>query len=80
MEVLQQLEQECAAEDRLQAFRRNPVGWVVVLPGGIQREVRGFQDTPKGRWLCCGRRWGPWVPESDVEGLVTFSLALKGRS
>lgn len=65
--------------DTIEEFRQNPVGFVVQLHDGRQREVKGFEDTPRGRWLCLGRRWGPWVPECDVASLVTFSLTLKEK-
>lgn len=72
--------QDSTAYDRetVSRFQKNPVGLTVELLDGSHREVREFRDTEKGRWLRIGRRWaGPWIPESDVAGVVVFQLSVR---
>lgn len=59
-------------------FSENPVGFTVQLGNGDVVEVGGYRDTPKGRWLRIRRRGGPWIPEGDVESVITYSLSLPG--
>lgn len=59
-------------------FRNNPVGFTVELQDGLRREVFGFRDTPKGRWLRLSRSpFGPWVPESQVAAVITFTVSIR---